>query len=169
MIYSEIMHNKRNVGILMKKESMVDLIDMHILEHLRRDSKKTYVEISEELGLSEATIRLRINKLKEKNIIKKFTIIRNDPNSLKTIIFLSINPSAIEKTLDILKKIKEIESIYKISGEFNIMAIGNYENFEGFRSFIWSKINTLEGLKNMKSSIIMKKYKENLVPKIIDI
>lgn len=153
----------------MKKGLMVDLIDLHILEHLRRDSKKTYVEIAEELALSEATIRLRIKKLKENGIIKRFTIIRNNINGLKTIIFLRINPSDIETTLDTLKNIKAIESIYEITGEFNLMMIGNYENFKDFRSFIWSKINTLEGLKNMKSSIIMKKYKETLMPKIIDI
>ena len=151
----------------MKDDINIDLIDLNILEFLRENSRMTFVQMADELGISEATVRLRVQKMDENGIIKKYTIIIGKRARLKILIFLKINPTYIKTTLNILKNVKSIESIYEITGEFNLLLIGYFENFETFRRFIWENINTIDGLKNVKSSIIMNRYKDNLIPKII--
>ncbi|MHA1107225.1 MAG: Lrp/AsnC family transcriptional regulator [Promethearchaeota archaeon] len=52
----------------------MDAIDIQILEELKRDSRKSFNVIAEGVGKTEATVRRRVNKLIEDNVIKKFTI-----------------------------------------------------------------------------------------------
>ena len=46
-----------------KEEMRKDEIDEHVLEFLRRDSRKSFVEIGKKLKLSESAIRHRVKNL----------------------------------------------------------------------------------------------------------
>ncbi|MHA1270110.1 MAG: Lrp/AsnC family transcriptional regulator [Candidatus Helarchaeota archaeon] len=155
------------MGLIQPIEFKIDIVDLHILEHLRQNSRIHYVRIAEELGISEGTVRGRVNKMCEKGVIKKFTIISNNDRGVKTIIFLRVDPNFIESNLNLLKCIEKVETIKEISGDFNIMISSAFNDFDEFRNFIWKHINTLDGLKNMKSFIIMKRYKDELIPKLV--
>ncbi|MGB8027917.1 MAG: AsnC family transcriptional regulator, partial [Nitrososphaeraceae archaeon] len=51
--------------------------DQRILEILRVDSRKSFVDIGKELGLSESAIRRRIKNLIDNGTISRFTIEEN--------------------------------------------------------------------------------------------
>ncbi|MHA1310725.1 MAG: Lrp/AsnC family transcriptional regulator [Candidatus Helarchaeota archaeon] len=151
----------------MEENKDIDIIDLHILELLRNNSRMPFVKIADELGISEGTVRIRIKKLNEKGVIKQYTIIKGNSNLLKTIIFLKINLQFIEKNLEILKNIEKIDSICELTGEFNLMLIGNFKGIDDFKNFIWNYINSLEGIEKMKTTVIIKKYKDELNPRLI--
>lgn len=48
--------------------------DNLILNELLKNSKTPFTKLSEETGIADTTIHFRVNKLKEQDIIKKFTI-----------------------------------------------------------------------------------------------
>lgn len=52
-------------------------LDQRILEILRMDSRKSFVDIGKELGLSESAIRRRIKNLIDDGSISRFTIEEN--------------------------------------------------------------------------------------------
>jgi len=151
----------------MEENKDIDIIDLHILELLRNNLRMPFVKIADELGISEGTVRIRIKKLNEKGVIKQYTIIKGNSNLLKTIIFLKINLQFIEKNLEILKNIEKIDSICELTGEFNLMLIGNFKGIDDFKNFIWNYINSLEGIEKMKTTVIIKKYKDELNPRLI--
>ena len=48
----------------------IDDVDRRILEHLAQDGRRSNREIAHELGLGEGTVRGRIKRMQENNIIK---------------------------------------------------------------------------------------------------
>lgn len=48
--------------------------DLAILNTLFKDSRKPYIQVSKETGIADTTIHFRINKLKEKEILRRFTL-----------------------------------------------------------------------------------------------
>ena len=53
---------------------MLDTIDLKILEELKKDSRQPYNDIAGVVGKTEATVRRRVKKLVNEDIIKRFTI-----------------------------------------------------------------------------------------------
>ena len=53
---------------------MIDHLDDKIIEILKKDSRRPFVEIATELNVSEGTIRSRVKKLFEEGVIQSFTI-----------------------------------------------------------------------------------------------
>ena len=86
----------------------MDAIDLKILEELKEDSRKSFNLIAEDVGKTEATVRRRVNKLLEDDIIKKFTIEYNVNSKPKTRATVKIEPD-FKEIKGILKELTEIE------------------------------------------------------------
>ena len=52
----------------------LDEIDYKILETLRRDARTPFTEVGRDLGISDATVHVRVNKMMGEGIIKRYTI-----------------------------------------------------------------------------------------------
>ncbi|MGC8961869.1 MAG: Lrp/AsnC family transcriptional regulator, partial [Candidatus Bathyarchaeia archaeon] len=63
-----------NIGVTSYK-IMLDAADMKIIELLQEDSSQTYAELAKKLGMKESTVRKRILALRDKGVIKRFTVI----------------------------------------------------------------------------------------------
>ena len=53
----------------------IDILDLKIIKCLTEDARCTYKHIAVEAGVSEATVKNRIDHLREDGIIKKYTVI----------------------------------------------------------------------------------------------
>ncbi|MEM4688177.1 MAG: AsnC family transcriptional regulator, partial [Thermofilaceae archaeon] len=53
-----------------RKQVVLDEIDKGLLRILQENAKTPYSKISKELGISEATVHLRIRKLVKQGVIK---------------------------------------------------------------------------------------------------
>ncbi|MGB3457944.1 MAG: winged helix-turn-helix transcriptional regulator, partial [Halobacteriota archaeon] len=84
----------------MNKEIELDEIDKKIIEMLQEDSRKTFVEIAKELGVSDPTIHVRVKKLQEAGIIEKFTAVLAPAKvemGVAAFIEINIKPNTIEE------------------------------------------------------------------------
>ncbi|MEM2338294.1 MAG: AsnC family transcriptional regulator, partial [Candidatus Bathyarchaeia archaeon] len=57
-----------------RKNAEIDEVDQKILKLLQEDARLPFLEIAQKLRLSESTIRKRVQALKEKGVIKRFTV-----------------------------------------------------------------------------------------------
>jgi len=53
--------------------SSIDAVDKTILEMLQDDARIAFKKIARKSGVSEATIFVRVKKLSEKGVIRRFT------------------------------------------------------------------------------------------------
>jgi len=101
-----------------------DKTDETIIEMLKKDSRQSFVEIGEKLGLSESAVRRRVKNLTDGGVIKKFTIETGDSNSTSAIILISVDSSTdTSKVSAKLVRLPGVYTVYEITGQYDIAAI----------------------------------------------
>jgi len=102
----------------------MDDTDKEIIRILKNDGRATYSDIGKRVGLSEGAVRKRIKALVDSGVIRRFTIKVGLTEGAEAITLLSINPSfptsEVSKTL---KKFPNVETVYEITGQYDIAVI----------------------------------------------
>ncbi|MFX1282461.1 MAG: Lrp/AsnC family transcriptional regulator [Promethearchaeota archaeon] len=144
----------------------LDNIDETIIRVLSKNGKESYENIANECGVTAQTISDRVKKLKDKDIITRFTI---DVDPVKVnypiefICELDINASVMDDVLTVLKQIDEIHIIKITTGIHDILCIGNAQNIENLHNIVERKISTIPGVNKTYTSITLKKIKQNQI------
>jgi len=140
----------------LKLPKNVDIIDFKILEELKNNSRISFNEISQKIDKTEATVRRRVKRLVEDDIIKHFTIeyeINKTPNVSATI---KIEPDFkdIKRILKELKTIDEISNIWRLSGDCGLIMKVDISSIENFNPLIEEKISQIQGIKIIETCFI---------------
>jgi len=102
----------------------LDEKDKRILEMLIEDSRRPYREIADEIGLSESTVRKRVIKLQEDNVIEKFTIkvCREEESCIMA--FVTVMPTEENQIKDLLREaqiLPQCEEVYFLAGQCGVL------------------------------------------------
>ncbi len=146
----------------------LDEIDMKLLKILQENAKTSYSKISKMLGVSEATVHLRIKKLKDMGIIKKFQAII-DPEKVgkgvMAIIAITAEPKKFDKVLASLAKIDDIYEIYDVTGEYYAILKVRVRSREELARVL-DTIGNIDGILSTKTMYVLRVIKEDTVIKI---
>ncbi|MEM2104597.1 MAG: Lrp/AsnC family transcriptional regulator [Candidatus Bathyarchaeia archaeon] len=141
----------------------IDKLDHEILKLLQEDGRLTFVEIAKKLKLSESTIRKRVQALREKGIIKRFTVeIEPAKIGLNTvaIVGIDVDPSKLLEAAQKLCEFKEIRSVATSTGDHMIMTEIWAKDGRELTRLISEKIEPIEGVKKICPAIILEKLKD---------
>ncbi|MGC2483727.1 MAG: AsnC family transcriptional regulator, partial [Nitrososphaeraceae archaeon] len=70
----------------------LDAIDFSIIDLLSKDSSTTFVDIAKQIGVSDATIHIRVRRLRETGVIGNFTIsVDNRRLGYDHLVFMGVN------------------------------------------------------------------------------
>lgn len=130
--------------------------DNRILDILRMDSRKSFVDIGKELGLSESAIRRRVKNLIEDGSISRFTIEENANKKTSAITLLSV--SSTSDTNSVASKLQSIDGvkiIYEITGQYDIAVIISANSINEINSSI-DNIRRIEGVSDTDTVIILR-------------
>lgn len=134
----------------------MDAIDEKILEELKEDSRISFKDISDRVGKTEATVRRRVNKLKEDGIIKRFTIEYSTNSKPQTRATVKIEPDfkEMKNIMKELRAIEEITDIWRLSGNCGLFIKVEIPTIEQFNPLIEEKISVIKGVKIMETCFI---------------
>jgi DNA-binding Lrp family transcriptional regulator len=138
---------------------MVDEIDEKILQILENNSRMTYVEIGNEVELSEGAVRNRILAMINSGIIKKFTIEKSYDIGIRALTMIEVNPNI--PTYDVSKIINNmigVEQIYEVTGEYDIVIVMNASNMLGINRLI-EEIRKVNGVLKTNTIIVLRSLK----------
>ena len=130
--------------------------DQRILEILRLDSRKSFVDIGKELGLSESAIRRRIKNLIDNGTISRFTIEGNSSKKTSAITLLSV--SSTTDTNSVASKLQDIvgvKVIYEITGQYDVAVIISAGSINEINSSI-DEITRIQGVSHTHTVIILR-------------
>jgi len=140
----------------------IDETDRMILNMLQDDARVSFRKIAEKQNVSEATIFVRVKKMKEKGIIKKFTITVSPEllgKPLAAFILMNVEPRKLKSVVEGLDKIKDVYEIHDVTGTYYIIAKIRTENRENLAGII-DRIGLLEGVTSTETAIVLKSIKE---------
>ncbi len=126
----------------------MDEIDYKIIKVLEKDSQTSFVEIAEQLGVSEGTIRYRVRRMLDEGRIR-FTL---KHKAVEGLVF--IKAKNIKSIISQLKQFSD--NIYEISGEYDIAAIIDAPTISGLNKKI-DRIRAIKGIVDTNTAISLLK------------
>ena len=101
----------------------MDDLDREILALLREDSRTPYTEIAEILGVSEGTVRNRVDRLLEDGTIERFTIATRTGN-VKSMVEVSVAVDVDTQALaERMAEWTEVDFVWQVSGEEDMVLV----------------------------------------------
>ncbi len=131
-------------------------VDEKIIKILKSDSRKSFVEIANDIGMSESAVRRRIKNLQDAGVIKKFTIDMGPSNKTSAITLISV--SSVADTSHVssqLLKLVGVEVVYEITGQYDIATIIVAPTILEINSYI-DEIRKIEGVSDTNTVIILR-------------
>lgn len=136
----------------------LDEIDLKILSILKEDGRAPFTKIANELGLSEAAVRKRVERLRSEGIIKKFTIDIDIGESIQALIMVTVLPSYPNPGVaQAIKKIEGIEKVFEVAGEVDVIAIASGKSIQEINKHI-DDIRRIEGVARTSSMIVLRSW-----------
>ncbi len=138
---------------------MLDSTDEKIIEILKKDSRKPFVDIAEEVGLSESAVRRRVKTLIDNGTIKRFTVELSTPDKTSALTLISVNPSVdTSKVSERLKTLEGVDTVYEITGQYDIVAIISAPTITEINKCI-DNVRRIEGVDDTNTVIILRTVK----------
>jgi Lrp/AsnC family transcriptional regulator for asnA, asnC and gidA len=142
-----------------KREEMssnIDETDEKIIHILQRDSRRAFVDIANEIGLSESAVRRRVKNLVDKRIIKRFTIELGASDKTSAITLISVASTADTSAVsNQMMKLNGVKVVYEITGQYDIAAIIAAPAIADINKCI-DDIRKIDGVSDTDTVIILK-------------
>ncbi|MDY6958751.1 MAG: Lrp/AsnC family transcriptional regulator [Halobacteriota archaeon] len=141
----------------------MDEKDRKIIEALRENSRTPFTEIAQKLGVSESTIRNRVQALENDGVIKKYTILV-DPSKMGyntvSIVGLDVEPSMFLEAAKSMAEIDKVQYVATSTGDHMIMSEIWTRDGRELSVLISEKIGKIKGVHRICPAIILEKLKE---------
>lgn len=137
----------------------LDAVDLELLRLLQENARIPYSEVASKLKISRPTAKSRIERLKNRGIIKKFTIIVDRDAIIQNIVVL-IHMSAdnVGEVATALAGMNEVLEVYEVMGERNLACKAIVQTLDELKTLM-EKINSLN-VKDLRASVVLKTLKE---------
>ena len=149
-------------------QDSIDAVDLKIIDILGKDSSTTFVDIAKQIGVSDATIHIRVRRLREAGIIGNFTIsVDNNRLGYDHLAFMGINvePGFAEDVTNDLSSLHEILEIHEMHNRFDLLLKIRAKDLNELRDIVVNKVRTLPHILETELMTILKTRKEEqMVP-----
>ncbi|GAA2063019.1 MULTISPECIES: Lrp/AsnC family transcriptional regulator [Leifsonia] len=144
-----------------QKAAAIDDVSKAIIEQLQVDGRKSYAEIGKAVGLSEAAVRQRVQKLTESGVMQIVAV--TDPMQLGFYRQAMIGVRCTGDTravADKLAAMPAVDYVVLTAGTFDILAEVVCENDLDLITMLNSEIRTLEGVLSTETFVYLKLHKQ---------
>jgi len=139
----------------------LDDVSKAIIEQLQSDGRRSYAEIGKAVGLSEAAVRQRVQKLTDSGVMQVVAV--TDPMQLgfyrQAMIGLRVNGDTTV-VADELGKLDAVDYVVLTAGSFDIMAEIVCENDDDLIELLNKKIRAIPGVQSTETFVYLKLQKQ---------
>ena len=143
------------------KPQQLDGVSKAIIEQLQADGRRSYAEIGKAVGLSEAAVRQRVQKLTESGVMQIVAV--TDPMQLGFYrqAMIGIRVSGDTRVIaDKLAAMPSVDYVVLTAGNFDILAEVVCENDDELIDLLNSEIRTLEGVSSTETFVYLRLHKQ---------
>jgi Lrp/AsnC family transcriptional regulator, regulator for asnA, asnC and gidA len=151
---------------LNKHDSVLDDVNLQIIDILAKDSSTAFVEIAKQIGISDATVHLRVRRLMAAGIITKFTIsVDNNLLGYDHLAFIRINlkPGFADQVTEELSTLEEVLEIHEMHNAFDLFLKIRAKSLSDIRDIIENKIRILHNIVETELMTVLKTKKEEQI------
>lgn len=135
----------------------VDALSLDIIEQLREDGRRPYAAIGQAVGLSEAAVRQRVQKLAEQGALRITAL--TDPRALglrrQAMVGLTVEGD-LEPIADALGELPEVECVVITAGSFDLLVEVGCTDDDHLLEVINRRIRTHPGVRSTETFVYLK-------------
>lgn len=139
----------------------VDSVSRAIIEQLQADGRRSYASIGTAVGLSEAAVRQRVQKLVDSGVMQIVAV--TDPMQIgmarQAMIAISVS-GGVEEVAEQLAKIDEVDYIVITAGSFDLMAEIVVQDDAHLLDLVSSRIRAIPGVQRTETFLYLKLVKQ---------
>ncbi len=140
----------------------LDEVSKQIIEHLQEDGRRSYAEIGRAVGLSEAAVRQRVQRLLDAGFMQIVAV--TDPLqvgfSRQAMIGLTVDGD-IAPVGDALAELEEVSYVVTTAGSFDLLAEVVCEDDDHLLSLITDTIRALPAVRSTETFVYLKLNKQH--------
>ena len=143
---------------LKKNNKTPDLVDCEIINLLQKDGRISNTDIAKEMGISEGTVRTRLNRLIKSEIIQIVAVSNPIKLGFKIVgqIRIQIDVGKMEAILKELKKLKALWFIVQTTGRTTgLEAEFIVKSLDDLNVLVFQNINKIDGVIKTDISLIL--------------
>ncbi len=143
------------------KPVSLDDVSKAIIEQLQEDGRRSYAEIGKAVGLSEAAVRQRVQKLTDAGVMQVVAV--TDPMQLgfyrQAMIGVRVTGDTT-KVAQALGNLPSVDYVVLTAGSFDILAEIVCENDDDLIELLNHRIRRIEGVQSTETFVYLKLHKQ---------
>jgi len=140
----------------------VSLLDKQILEHLQTDGRRPFTQIASELGVSEAAVRARTNRLIERGVLQIVGV--TDPLKLgydqMAMVGVRCRGDQLVEAAEAIGRLPEVIYVVITAGAFDLMVETVCEDNEALLRFLSEKLRKVPGVESTETFVYLRIVKQ---------
>jgi len=141
---------------------VVDEISQRIIAQLQEDGRRPYATIGKAVGLSEAAVRQRVQRLSDSGVIQIVAV--SDPLQIgllrQAMVAITVD-GPLEPVADALAEMAEVEYVVLCAGRFDVLCEVLCADDEALLELISHRIRTLPGVRTAETLVYLKLRKQS--------
>ena len=142
-------------------------MNTQLLQLLYQNSKYTSQELADMLGLEEQVVNAQIKELEAAGLICGYKAVidweKLDGAYVSALIELKVTPqpdAGFEDTAKKIMKFKEVETVYLMSGGYDLCVIVKGKTFQEVAMFVAKQLATMKTVVSTATHFVLRRYKE---------
>ena len=140
---------------------MLDDVSKAIIEELQQDGRRSYAAIGKVVGLSEAAVRQRVQRLIDNGVMQVVAV--TDPLELgfarQAMIGIRVKGD-LDRIADDLAELEEVDYVVVTAGSYDLLVEVVCESDEALLHVLSSKIRTIPGVESTETFMYLKLRKQ---------
>lgn len=137
----------------------IDETNIAIIKHLK-DGRKSFKRISQDLNLSENTVRSRVEKLKKEGILEITGLLDVEAVPGHRVIIVGVKLATMNLVTkgEEFSRLKGVISVAVITGRFDLMVTVLLKEEFGLLEFFTEYVARVEGVQSVETFVVYKGY-----------
>ena len=138
-------------------------LDKRIIEHLQEDGRRPFTQIAADLGVSEAAVRARTNRLIERGIMQVVGV--TDPLKLGfqqwAMIGIKCEAARLIEVAEEIAAFPETDYVVVTAGSYDILVEAVAEDNEALLLFLSEKLRKIDGVRETETFVYLRLMKQS--------
>ncbi len=140
----------------------VSELDKRIIEHLQQDGRRPFTQIAADLGVSEAAVRARTNRLVERGIVQVVGV--TDPLKLgfrqMAMIGVRCERDTLVRVAEEVATFPEVDYVVITAGAYDLLIETVCEDNAALLEFIAERLRAIDGVRETETFVYLRMVKQ---------
>ncbi len=141
---------------------MLDEVSKRIIEQLQQDGRRSYGAIGKVVGLSEAAVRQRVQRLTQSGLMQIVAV--TDPMRVglfrQAMVGIKVD-GPLEPVAEVLGEMDEIDYVIICAGRYDLLCEAVCEDDSHLLNLLSQRIRVIPGVRDVETLVYLKLHKQS--------